>query len=460
MKQEIDWALIPDQEFGKFKLRLELVEQLVDETISKAKKRELKKDYCRIHGISDRTARGYVLKYRKKGPRGILFYHPREKAARIKDEELREKITALVKELPERTVPQIMRLLSLNEAFKEKIQTISSRTLYRFLYENGMSQKERYTMMAKESRRAYHKFEADYSLAIVQGDARDGIWIQDAKGKPIKTYLFIWIDDYSRKILFGKYYTNEKLPCMADSFKYMVLRWGIPIMVYLDNGSVYISRQFAHVLADLSIKQVHHKPYRAHSKGKVEAVNKTIKNEFQKEAALAGFKTLEELNSAFWAWCELVYNRRVHSSTGETPDDRFLKGLPEDHKRITDLADFNALFLWREKRKINKYGKVRIHSNHYPVTKLPYGKKVFVRFDPFDLREVYLYDLDKNYLETSSPSKIRNTRVPSIPEETQKTKKEISQDSVRYFTSLREAYQAEQKKSPGIFSKLEEKNNG
>jgi len=460
MKQEIDWALIPDQEFGKFQLRLELVEQLFDETISTSTKRQLKQDYCRIHGITDRTIRRYILQYRKKGPRGLLFYYSRAKALRITDEALRKKIIALVKELPERTVPQIMRLLSLDETFKEKIQTISNRTLYRFLCENGMSQKERYTMMSRDSRRAYHKFEAKHSMALVQGDARDGIWIEDSKGKPIKTYLFIWIDDYSRKILFGKYYTNEKLPCMADSFKYMILRWGIPLVLYLDNGSVYISRQFAHVLTDLSIKQVHHKPYQAHSKGKVEAINKTVKNEFQKEAALAGFKTLEELNSAFWAWCKLVYNRRRHSSTGEVPDDRFLKGLPEDHKRVTDLADFNAKFLWREKRKINKYGKIRLHSNQYPVTKLPHGKKVIVRFNPFDLQEVYIYDLEKKYLETSSPNKMHNKRVHSVPEETKKTEKQISQDSVRYFTSLREAYQAEQKKSPDIFSKLEEKNNG
>lgn len=460
MKQEIDWTLIPAGEFEKYKLRLGLVEQLLDDTISRTTKRVLKQDYCRIQKVTERTVRRYVQAYKKKGPKGILFYHPREKSVRIKDEGLRKRITAMVKELPERDVPQIMRLLSLDENFGEKIQTISYRTLYRFLDENGMSKKERYAMMAKDSRRAYHKFEAAHSMALVQGDARDGIWLEDSEGKPIKTYLFLWIDDYSRKILFGKYYTNEKLPCMADSFKHMILRWGIPVVIYLDNGSVYISQQFAHAVADLSIKQVHHKPYQAHSKGKVEAANKIIKNQFQKEAALAGFKTLEELNTAFWAWCEVVYNRRVHSSTGEVPDERFAKGLPKDHRRVKDLAKFNAMFLWRAVRTITKYGKIKLHSNQYPVTKLPHGKKVSARFDPFDLREVYIYDMEKKYLETSSPNKMNNTRILSIPEETRKTEKEISQDSVRYFTSLREAHQEKQKQSPDIFSKLEEKNNG
>jgi len=460
MKHEIQWSLIPEKEFENFKLRVELVEQLIDETISSAEKRDLKQDYCRINKVTDRTIRRYVHAYRKKGQKGLVFYRLRKKSVRVKDEVLRKKIVDLVRELPERDVPQIMRLLSLDETYREKIQEISCRTLYRFLYENGMSKKERYAMMSEDSRRAYHKFEAPHSMALVQGDARDGIWIKNPEGKLIKTYLFLWLDDYSRKILFGKYYSNEKLPCMEDSFKYMLLRWGIPIKIYLDNGSVYISRQFANVVSDFSIKRVHHKPYQAHSKGKVEAANKTIKNQFQKEAALSGFRTLDELNTAFWAWCEVVYNTRVHSSTGEVPNDRFIKGLPENHRRVEDLTDFNAKFLWRDVRKIDKYGKIKLHSNQYPVTKLPHGKKVTVRFDPFDLREVHIYDMEDLYLETSGPNKMCNARIISIPEESQKTEKEISQDSVRYFTSLREAYQQNQKKSSGIFSKLEEKNNG
>jgi hypothetical protein len=49
----------------------------------------------------------------------------------------------------------------------------------------------------------------------------------------------------------------------------------------------------------------------------VEALQKTVKNEFQSEAARAGMKTVEELNSAFWAWAEMEHNTRIHSSTGQ-----------------------------------------------------------------------------------------------------------------------------------------------
>ena len=82
-----------------------------------------------------------------------------------------------------------------------------------------------------------------------------------------------------------------------------------------------------------------------HFKGKVEVCNRTIKTDFQQEAAVAGIKTIEELNASFWAWAELVYNKRINSTTGEAPDDRFINGLKKDQKRVTDIAWFQSLFL-------------------------------------------------------------------------------------------------------------------
>ena len=67
----------------------------------------------------------------------------------------------------------------------------------------------------------------------MQADARDGIWLDTPEGRK-KTYLFLWIDDFSRKILFGKYYFDEKLPALLDSFRYCLLRYGIPLRVYVD----------------------------------------------------------------------------------------------------------------------------------------------------------------------------------------------------------------------------------
>jgi hypothetical protein len=189
---------------------------------------------------------------------------------------------------------------------------------------------------------------------------------------------------------------------------------------------VYISRQFRSVLAELRIKELHHKPYCAFAKGKVEAMQKTIKNEFQSEAARAGIRTVEELNTAFWAWAEIAYNTRTHSSTGQTPDERFLQGLPGDHRRVEDLERFQAMFLWKLTRTVTKWGKV-------------------------SLSRVLIYDLSSTIpLETTTTMKQVTRHAPHIPQESQTTARQISAQSVAYFTALRQRYREAQKNAQEV----------
>jgi len=178
-----------------------------------------------------------------------------------------------------------------------------------------------------------------------------------------------------------------------------------------------------------------------HIKGKVEAIQKTIKADFQAEAARAGMHTLEELNTAFWAWAEMDYNRRLHSSTGQSPDERFLSGLQPAQRRVEDLAAFQAMFLWKQRRTITKWGKISLHANLYPVTCRPPATVVEVRYDPFDLACVSIYEpATLTLLETTTASKQVSTRAPHVPEESKASKREVSQHSVAYFSRLRERY--------------------
>jgi putative transposase len=460
MSALIDWDQLPQQEYESYKKRLAIVELILEDSINPLTKKQLRQQFLRDNRIGERTLQNWLARYIKEGPAGLVFCRRRRAhSPRISDEQLRARVLELVRELPSRSVAKLRRLLNGDSVMAEKIIKVSDRSIYRFLQENGLGQAQRQAMLVDAAGKAFHSFEAPYSLDLVQGDARDGIWLDLPDGRKAKTYLFLWVDDHSRKILFGKYYMDEKLPCMEDSFKYMVLRYGIPRAVYLDNGSVYISRQFSSVLAELRIKQIHHKPYQAWSKGKIEAVQKTIKNDFQSEAAQAGMSRLEELNSAFWAWAEMDYNMRLHSSTGQAPDERFLKGLRCEQRRLEDLAGFQAMFLWKQTRTVSKWGKISIHANHYPVTKRPPKTVVQVRYDPFDLTEVLVYDpLTLTILETTTVSKQVNRRAPNLPQESRKTTRQISANSIAYFSRLREKHQAAQKSAQDMsFQKLQDK---
>jgi putative transposase len=453
-----EWRDIDQTELEAYQRRVALVETLLDENIDEAERQQLRRVYCNTQGVSDRTIRNYMHRYRRDGARGLLFYrHRKAPSARVHDEALGAKILALIEDRPRRTVPQLRRLLSSDVEYASRIAHVSDRSIYRFLCEHGLTQKARLATRPDGREAAYRRFEADYSLQLVQGDARDGIWLPAQPGdtKTRKTYLFAWVDDYSRRILHAQYFWDEKLPRMEETFKIMVLRWGIPEKLYLDNGSVYIAKQFARILADLGIRKIHHGPYQAWAKGKVEAVMKTLKQEFQAEAQQAGFVTLEELNTALWAWIDVAYNRRNHSSTGEAPEQRFVNGLPPTHRRLEDLSWFENLFLQQETRTVTKYGDIKLEGNQYKTTARQ-GSVVEVRYNPFDLKKVWRFEKGVA-VETLGVKNLLHESAHSIAEETQAAPKKTSREASQYFQVLRERQQAllaQQQKIP--YSKLKD----
>ena len=435
-----DWSTIDPKELDAFERRAALVETLLDDNIDEAVRQEVRRAYRYSHGVSERTIRNYIRRYREDGRYGLLFYRRKgECSVRIHDERLRTKIIALVEERPRRTVPQLRRLLMSDGEYAPLIEQVSDRTVYRFLCENGLTHKARMAKRIHGDRAAFRRFEAGCSLQLVQGDARDGIWLPVNPGetKTRKTYLFGWVDDYSRRILHAEYFWDEKLPRMEETFKTMVLRWGIPEKVYLDNGSVYIARQFARVLADLEIKKIHHGPYQSWCKGKVESVMKTLKLEFQAEAQQAGFTTLEELNTALWAWMDVEYNRRSHSSTGQPPEQRFVHGLPESHRRVENLQWFENLFLQRETRKVTKYGEIKLEGNKYQTT-ARHGTVVEVRYNSFNLEKVWRFE-NGEQVETLGVKKLLNHTAKATPEETADAPQKTSREAANYFQQLRES---------------------
>lgn len=174
---------------------------------------------------------------------------------------------------------------------------------------------------------------------------------------------------------------------------------------------------------------------------------KIIKDDFQCEAACAGFQTMEELNTALWAWIDVEYNMRNHSSTGEAPAERFVKGVAADQRRVTDLRWFENLFLLRETRTVSKYGNIKLCGNQYHTDARAHGTVVEVRFDPFDLRAVYLFENGKR-IETLKVRAIVNEKAPHVPEEKARTPEKVSAESLRYFARLRERHEEAKKLIP------------
>ena len=396
---------------------------------------EYRKRICLERNLSLRTLRRHVKKAKEEGSCG-LFRQPRSDKGQYR--KFNPRLTSLacqfLGEYSLASVKDVLKMLQNNDDIdiKKCALDISCSTLY--IIKSGFDFSKRHS----PQERRYHKFEAPYAHSLWQGDARDGIWlpVEGRSGKMQKTYLFAWIDDYSRKIVYAKYYFDEQLPRLEDSFRQAVLRWGLPEKIYCDNGSVYVSKHFAFIVESVGIRKIHHKPFHSWAKGKIERWNRTVKK-FQEHAQKAGMKTLEELNSAFDAWLEVEYHTVEHGETGEAPNKRFNDSVSKTPPRRIDNCElFDDLFLWQEKRNIDKHGRVHLFTNEYRIASGAPRTQIEIHYSPFDLSKVKIYK-DKIYIETAVACVIKQERLKNIPEEKDKPKNEIIEESQKYFLRLR-----------------------
>ena len=213
-------------------------------------------------------------------------------------------------------------------------------------------------------------------------------------GNPLTTQLAVIIDDHTRLLPYAAYYLRESTETFHHTLKEAIQRRGLPHKLYVDNGAPFISKHTHIVCANLGIRLLHHKPYRAWSKGKVERVIHTIQLGFETTLSLPEEQvyTLEALNTKLSHWIQTTYHTRPHSSTGTSPQARFQANAQHLRQLDLDAATLEKLFHTRITRTVRKNGTIRLHNRLYEVSLTLRGHRIELRYNPFDptcLPEVY-----------------------------------------------------------------------
>ncbi|MDQ2729309.1 MAG: DDE-type integrase/transposase/recombinase [Actinomycetota bacterium] len=219
--------------------------------------------------------------------------------------------------------------------------------------------------------------------------ARNDLWTGDAMHGPTvagrKTYLLGFIDDHSR-LLAGYLWTfSEDTVHLESALRPGLGARGVPGAVLVDNGSAFVAAPFLRACAVLGIRLIHAKPRAATTKGKIERFWRTVRSRFVVEVEARGVTGLAELNTLFSAWVEVVYHRRLHSETGQTPLERFEEGGPP---ALPSRAQLHEAFLWSETRTVTKTSTVSLHGNSFEVDAALVGRRAELVFDPFDLTSI------------------------------------------------------------------------
>lgn len=258
-------------------------------------------------------------------------------------------------------------------------------SIYRWLDRHDLDQKARRYQTRQSLSGPTKAFEAPAVNDLWMVDFSPGpfLTIPDQK-KALATHHCAILDDHSRLIVSGHYHALANTQSFHFTLKEGLRRRGVPHTLYTDQGGPFTNDHTRLVCARLGIRLLHARPYHSWSKGKVERYFRTCHGDFEVTLRLPGqsVHSLDALNGRWADWVESVYHARVHSSTDQTPQERFARGA-RLVRSLDSQVDLDRLFYAQVERLVRKDGTVRLDTELYEVDLSLRGLKVSLRFDPW-----------------------------------------------------------------------------
>jgi len=241
-----------------------------------------------------------------------------------------------------------------------------------------------------------------------QSDTSDGPYIT-IDGQKKRAKLIMFIDDKSRMITGFDFFFNDTALNMQSVLKKAVKTYGIPKKLFVDNGGPYSNKQLSLICASLGIILINAKPYSPESKAKIERSFRTIKDGWMRCTDWNDFKTLEDVKKSLKDFMYNNYINKKHSSTNETPNERWHNEY--DLVNYKKEEDVDKMFLQRVKRKVRKDMTIKLENTYYEVPFKYVGKTIDFRYDPEDLDEIYVFDNEEQKEACKKVDKVSNSKI-------------------------------------------------
>jgi transposase InsO family protein len=359
--------------------RFEWIAQLTGEDLDKGLRHDLVQKIAEKAGVSERTVRRWVTAWEKDGFDGLKPASGYTRPDARLPEDFSKVVAAAIelrRESPARSVNDIIKILEMEEAIAPG--TVARSTLQRKLQEEGFGAARVRMYVHKGS--AARRFQKEHRCQLWQSDVKYGPFAAEKKGgRKKQIYLVVWIDDATRFIVGAKFYTNQGVNAIEDSFRTAIQKYGAPDAIFVDNGPAFRSDWLKTTCAKLNTKCIKSRPYHPEGKGKVEAFNRTV-DKFISESAMKNFTTVAEYNDALTIWLSEYYHKNKHTGlceispgTAFAMDTRPFRYVPEDVLRDA--------FLHSETRKVDKLGCVSHQGSLYEVGLAYIGLTIEIRFD-------------------------------------------------------------------------------
>ncbi len=325
--------------------------------------------------VAVETLRTWMKAYRKRGFAG-LYPKPRSDRGRPRNisPEVVDQLLHIKEQSPALTVKQVIATVE-KDGHVPADCVLPESTVHRLLHRAGLMVKAADAGTNKDRRQFSYAWAGELMMSdVMHGPAL----VRDGRRKH-KTYLIAFLDDATRVITHAQFCWSENTATFFPVFKRALLRRGIPLRLYVDNGAAYRSRQLELVCAKLGITLVHARPYQPQGKGKIERFFRTVRMQFLNRVYA---ESIDEMNQRFWAWVEGEYHLTPHRGLDkETPLDRWAQ-VAARIKTAGPEMDLDDLFLWEVKRQVRTDRTVSLNGNLYEAPAELVKQNVTLRYDP------------------------------------------------------------------------------
>jgi putative transposase len=357
-----------------------------------------------IYYFSPATFKAWLRKYKKYGLEGLKYKERKDKG-------VYKKITAAVK----RAIGRIQRestVVSVSDLYR-KLLLNGDIKAGDICYETLRKYAKKHNLLARKKHKQRKKFQKQFINQLWMVDFKHGKSIRCGKSYR-RTYLCAIIDDASRMVVGCEWGLNEDTALFARTLKKAIMVYGIPKVLYCDQGKVFKSNYIVQICARLGISLAHARPYSAESKGKIERFNRTVGQMFYPLIKDFSALSIEELNRQFTRFVNEIYHTRIHSTLGQPPLKKFQRQLAEVKINRLNQQQLEEFFLCCIKRRVRLDATVRIHKKDYQVTMKYVGENVEIRFPVDNPTKFYLFENDCMVMELKAINLGENASPPHV----------------------------------------------
>jgi transposase InsO family protein len=356
-----------------------------------------------------RTIQTWYSRFQKHGVT-VMENKPRSDKGKIRKVPLEEVDEAVQKVLPKlrQRIPRLSVLyrLCIEEGLLGRSQ-IAPNTFRRIVKQYELLKPD-----AESSHKLRLAFAKAHANEMWQADTLYGPYVQ-IEGVAVQTRLIAFLDDASRVCCHGQFFPAENVDTLIEALRAALYKRGVPASLYVDNGSIYTSKEIIQICARVGCVLAHAPVRDGAAKGKVERFFRSVREQFL--CRQLDLSSVEALNRQFIHWVEESYNAQPHSVLGMSPLDRFAL----DRSRVRYLPPNQAndeLFFVEEDRHVRADNTFSFKSIRFEAPRHLPERTVQIRFErKSPTQRVVVYYKGERMGEARPLDPVANDRPPRKP---------------------------------------------